>query len=211
MKRILSLAIIITVLLPQAGVCGDVADKDNAWSIRTGLRVFPTDTTDEAANKYNSSDLDSAFYELAYERRPADWLGLEVAAGYADGQAGYTDGLLPGDRYEYRIEQGYLAATLKAYWRPCPYFAAYAGAGGNAYRTRIEFDYAHPLLTYSDSETETSYGWQGCGGVEFLVYRDPASAGEFDWPMSLIIEYKISEEDEDVAGEYISAGLKWHF
>ena len=234
MKRLI-LAMLIVLMVPVWGVCDYYMDKDNAWALRCGRRLMPSNTELETFYGADAGDLDSPFYELAYERFLSQAMGIEMAVGFLDETATYHNGLLAGDMYEYDIQQWWASPTIKAYWRANDIVSIYVGAGGDIYSTRAKMKYESVLGDYSGSTNETSLGWHACGGVEFCIYREPGADGYFAWPVSLVIEYKYTDlsvdevdkelitainafagtaypaHDLDAGGSYISAGLKWHF
>lgn len=210
--------------------------KENAVAIKVGGHFY--EHGDDLMDFWDidESDMRSLAFELAYERKIATNLGIELAFGYFKSDETYHDVLFYDDSSRIEIEDFYFSPTLKYYLPATNSVVFYLGIGPDLYYTEGDYKYKIEGVTYYKTDDDfLSVGAHGLAGIEWYVYKHPASSGYYDAPVSLFLEYKyswvevddadekvikdvnyifdasLSKHDLNVGGHMVFAGLRWHF
>jgi len=237
---------LLAVMVSAGVLCAEekpsIFFRNNAIAVKGGYHFYvDSDFTDFWRGK--DEDYDGFSFELAYERELVKYLGLEAALGYhkAHKKDSYTNLVYSGDRsaMETKLENLYLSLSLKPHIPLGSSFQVYLGAGADFYYThsKLEGDYQQggTYIYINHSEELFTFGFHGLAGLEVLIWKDPASFGAADMPMSLFLEYKYSyvmvdgadeqvvkdinsavgssmdSHDLNVGGHLVFLGLRWRF
>jgi len=208
--------------------------KNNALSFKIGPHIYG-DNDYMDFWKFDKVDFMGATGELAYEREISQKLSIELSLGFFRSTDVKENVLLPGDSSDLTIKNLYLSPSAKYSIPISNSFVFYLGIGPDYYRTRKFHFYKVGSINYEISETFNTFGLHGLIGIEYYFFKKPVQYGFYDFPVSLIFEYKYSwanindadkvlldkinnffstthlYNDLDVGGHLIFFGVRYHF
>lgn len=182
----------------------------------------------------DEDDLDTSFFEIGYETYFKNSLSIEYVFGFSSPSVNYKNVLFLNDSSHLDYVNLYFSPSLKIRSRLNDTFRLYGGIGPDFYYTRANYEYQFGTFEFNISESFLTLGFHGLIGIEIFLIKKP-DPNQFDWPLSLNIEYKyarieINDADKDVidtinaffgsnlnpndakvGGDMISLLLKWHF
>jgi len=208
--------------------------KDNALSLKVGPHIYGgSDYMDFW--KVDEDDSMGATGELAYERKISQKLSFELSLGFFRSTDVQKNVLFSGDSSDLTIKNLYLSPSAKWSSPIGNSFVFYLGIGPDLYRTSKYHFYKFSSIQYKASESFDTLGLHGLIGIEYYFFKKPVSYGFYDFPVSLIFEYKYSwvniddadkvlldrintifsttysYNDLDVGGHLIFFGVRYHF
>ena len=202
--------------------------KKNALGFKLGYHFYESsDFTDFW--EIDEDDMNSFTYELAYERKITETLGIELSFGYFKSDKTYHNLLFLDDSSNIEIENFYISPSLKCYIPVAKTFFFYFGGGPDLYYTQGDYEYKTTGFSYDVDDDFVTFGLHGLAGIEWYFYKYPAKSGCYDFPVSLVLEYKyswveindadeeviddlnLSKNDLDVGGHMAFIGMRWHF
>jgi opacity protein-like surface antigen len=229
MKKIVLLTFLALFLVSSAVYAAQPAYQmnDNRVSLKMGYNFPPND------DFYDIWGDDESFsFEIAYERKTRDNIGIEVAIGDLQSSLTADTILYPGDSSEIDVENIYISPSIKFYFPLNDLFVAYAGAGPDVYFTWIEHNYKStaPAISKSEKDNFQTLGAHILAGIDWFVYTESRN-DEYNLPVSIFLEYRYSwvnvneadglmidaldssedKNDLDVGGNTFSTGLRFHF
>lgn len=208
--------------------------KNNALSFKVGPHIY-VDNDYMDFWKVDNVDFIGATGELAYERMMSQRMSIELSLGFFRSTEGHKDVLFPGDSTDLTIKNLYLSPSVKYAIPINNSFVLYVGIGPDYYSTRKFHFYRFGFINYEISESFNTFGLHGLIGIEYYFYKQPVKHGFYDFPVSLIFEYKYSwieiddadkvlldkvntlfgttylYNDLDVGGHQIFFGVRYHF
>lgn len=238
MKKVFFCFILLYFIFGNAVYAQETAShllKNNALAIKLGGHFYEHGDDFMDFWGIDEGDMKSFALELAYERKIARRLGIELAFGYFKSNETYRHVLFIDDTSDIEIENFYLSPTLKCYMPANDTFVFYIGVGPDLYYTDGNYEYRATGFSYDAKDDFFSLGAHGLAGVEWYVCKNPAAHGLHDAPVSLFLEYKYSwvnvddadrkviddinryfgtaynKNDLDVGGHIVFIGLRWHF
>lgn len=208
--------------------------KNNALSFKIGPHLYGHSAYKDFW-KFWDEYLMGLTGELAYEREISQKIAIELSLGYFRSSDIQNNVLFSGDSSDLTTKNLYLSPTAKCNIPISKSLVFYAGIGPDYYRTRKYHFYRFGSVNYEISNTFNAFGLHGLVGVEYYFFKQPGKYGFYDFPVSLIFEYKYSRaiikdadkalldrinaffsttytyNDLDVGGHFILFGLKYHF
>jgi len=209
--------------------------KNNTLSFKVGPHIY-VDNDYMDFWKVDENDFIGATGELAYERKISQKLSIELTLGFfrsTDVQKNVLSS--SGDSSDLTIKNLYLSPSAKYSIPISNSFVFYLGIGPDYYRTKKYHFYKFSSIHYEITETFNTFGLHGLIGIEYYIFKKPGSYGFYDFPVSLIFEYKYSwaniddadkvlldkinnffsttysYNDLDVGGHLIFFGVRYHF
>lgn len=208
--------------------------KKNALGFKLGYHFFEnSDFTDFW--DIDEKDMNSFTFELAYERKITQTLGIELSFGHFKSDETYHNVWFADDSSNIEIENYYLSPSLKCYITVTKTLLFYFGGGPDLYYTEGNYEYRTTGFSYDADDDFVTFGLHGLAGIEWYFYKYPAKNGLHDAPVSLVLEYKyswveindadeeaiddlndaaglnLSKNDLDVGGHIAFIGIRWHF
>lgn len=235
--RSLLLSLFFLFIFCVAGYAEEAAShllKNNAIAIKMGGHFYEHGDDFMGFWGIDENDMKSVALELAYERKVARGLGMELALGSFKSSKTYRNVLFLSDTSDIEIENQYLSPTLKGYMPASDTFIFYIGVGPDLYHTVVNYKYQTTGFSYDANDDFFSLGAHGLAGAEWYVYKNPAAYGLYDAPVSLFLEYKYSsvnvynadrsviddanyllgtalnKNDLNVGGHTAFFGVRWH-
>jgi opacity protein-like surface antigen len=208
--------------------------RNNALSLKIGPHIYGNNDY-KAFWKFWDEYLLGPTFELTYERQISKKIAIEFSLGYFRSSDIQNNVLFPGDSSDLTTKNWYLSPTAKYNLPISKSLLLYAGIGPDYYRTKKYHFYRFGSVNYELIETFNTFGLHGLVGVEYYFFKQPGKYGFYDFPVSLIFEYKYSwaiiedadkelldrinaffstnytYNDFDAGGHFILIGLKYHF
>ena len=208
--------------------------KNNALSFKVGPHIY-ADNDYMDFWKVDDADFMGATGELAYERKISQKMSFELSLGFFRSTDVQKNVLFSGDSSDLTIKNLYLSPTAKCSIPIGNSFVFYLGIGPDYYRTIKYHFYKFGSINYEISETFNTFGLHSLIGIEYYLFKQPVKHGFYDFPVSLVFEYKYSwaniddvdkvlldkinnffgtthsYNDLDVGGHLIFFGVRYHF
>jgi len=209
--------------------------KNNALSFKVGPHIY-VDNDYMDFWKVDEVDFMGATGELAYERKISQKMSFELSLGFFRSTDVQKNVLFSGDSSDLTIKNLYLSPSAKYSIPISNSFVFYLGIGPDYYRTRKYHFYKFgSSINYEISETFNTFGLHSLIGIEYYFFKKPVRYGFYDFPVSLIFEYKYSwieiddadkvlidkinnsfpptysYNDLNVGGHLIFFGVRYHF
>ena len=211
--------------------------KKMSIGLKLGTNIFPdSDLTD-----FWNVEPDTPKFlprEISCEYKFLKNMGIEVAFGYSSMEDKSSSVFIGADDYaELDIANIYLSPTVKYYFPIKNSFHVFCGIGPDIIDTRGNLLYRRTDPEIYSTRVDVSrfgYGGHGLIGCEYYFFLRPAAHGQYDWPVSVEIQYKYTwvvidnadrkliddlnsslntsypHNDFNVGGHSVTLGLKWH-
>lgn len=235
--KILFLSLVLPFVFSTAGYGEEKPSyllKKNSLGFKLGYHFFESsDFTDFW--EIDEKDMNSFPFELVYERKITQILGIELSFGYFKSDETYHNVVFVDDSSIIEIENYYLSPSLKCHIPVTKTLLFYFGGGPDLYYTQGDYEYSTTAFSYDVDDDFVTFGLHGLAGIEWYFYKYPARNGCYDAPMSLVLEYKhswveindadeeaiddlndaaglnLSKNDLDIGGHMAFIGIRWHF
>lgn len=236
-RKILVLAAALAILAPAALAVARTPlhlEKKNAFSLDFVTHLLqPSDYTDFWPA--SASDLTGFGAEFAYERKFGSF-ALEFPIGFTKSAHTQSTSLVAGSISEVEFTNTYFSPSIKLVGALSQRWVGYLGAGPDLFWTLGDHTFrVYDETKFVNSDSFVNVGGHAMAGVEYFLILDPVEKGDFDWPVSITLEYRYtwveqSNVDEslmnylnanygttygghdiNVGGHFVNVGLKWHF